>query len=138
MGIAASTPPQFNRLETTMTKSKITAVALTALTLAGSLAANSGSTQAHSISLGHRRRHRYCRRRAARGRGYFQCLRFPSLCDSPGLPSGDRFRKCAQDPGLQLLLIRWIGACNVHPRADLEEPPGMTHSGGSLRSESDD
>jgi hypothetical protein len=31
-----------------MTKSKITAVALTALTLAGSLAATSGSAQAHS------------------------------------------------------------------------------------------
>jgi predicted DNA-binding protein with PD1-like motif len=48
MGIAATTPPQFNRMETTMTKSKITAVALTALTLAGSLAATSGSAQAHS------------------------------------------------------------------------------------------
>jgi hypothetical protein len=48
MGIAALTPPQFNRMETTMTKSKITAVALTALTLAGSLAATSGSAQAHS------------------------------------------------------------------------------------------
>ena len=34
MGIAA---PQFNRMETTMTKSKVAAVALTALTLAGSL-----------------------------------------------------------------------------------------------------
>ena len=31
-----------------MTKSKITAVALTALTLAGSLAATSGGAQAHS------------------------------------------------------------------------------------------
>jgi hypothetical protein len=35
-------------METPMTKSKITAVALTALTLAGSLAATSGSAQAHS------------------------------------------------------------------------------------------
>ena len=48
MGIAAATPPQFNRMETTVTKSKITAVALTALTLAGSLAATSGSAQTHS------------------------------------------------------------------------------------------
>ena len=48
MGIAAVTPPQFNRMETTMTKSKITAVALIALTLAGSLAVTSGSAQAHS------------------------------------------------------------------------------------------
>ena len=48
MGIAASTLPQINRMETTMTKSKITAVALTALTLADRLAATSGSAQAHS------------------------------------------------------------------------------------------
>jgi uncharacterized membrane protein len=43
-----------------MTKSKITAVALTALTLAGSLAATSGSAQAHShwgtgVGIGSRR-----------------------------------------------------------------------------------
>ena len=85
MGIAALTPPQFNRMETIMTKSKITAVALTALTLAGSLVATSGSAQAHShwgtgVGIGSRR--------AARGRGCFQCLRFPSLCDRPVLPSG--------------------------------------------------
>jgi hypothetical protein len=48
MDIAVLTPPQFNRMETTMTKSKITAVALTALTLAGSLVATSGGAQAHS------------------------------------------------------------------------------------------
>jgi len=47
MGIAASTPPQINRMETTMTKSKITAVALTALTLAGSLAATSAQAHVH-------------------------------------------------------------------------------------------
>jgi heme A synthase len=47
-GYRGLTPPQFNRMETTMTKSRITAVALTALTLAGSLVATSGSAQAHS------------------------------------------------------------------------------------------
>ena len=90
MGIAATTPPQFNRMETTMTKSKITAVALTALTLAGSLAATSGSAQ----SLGHWCRHWYCGRRAARSRSCFQCLRHASLRNGPVLPSGhcyDRF-----------------------------------------------
>ena len=42
---------KFNRMETTMTKSKITAVALTALTLAGSLAATSGHKIAVSLAL---------------------------------------------------------------------------------------
>jgi len=40
----------------------------------------------------------------------------------------DRFGN-ARIPGLQLLLIRWIGARNVHPRADLEDPPGMSSFG---------
>jgi hypothetical protein len=35
-------------METVMTKSKITAIALSALTLTGALAATSGSAQAHS------------------------------------------------------------------------------------------
>jgi len=40
----------------------------------------------------------------------------------------DRFGN-ARIPGLQLLLIRWIGARNVHPRAYLEDPPGMSSFG---------
>jgi len=69
-----------------MTKSKITAVALTALTLAGSLAATSGSAQAHShwgtgVGLG-------IAAGALLGAAPVQCLRFPSLCDRPVLPSG--------------------------------------------------
>jgi len=40
--------PKFNRMETIMTKSRITAAILTALTLAGSLATTSSSAQAHS------------------------------------------------------------------------------------------
>ena len=40
--------PNLNRMETVMTKSKITALTLTALTLVGTLAATSGSAQAHS------------------------------------------------------------------------------------------
>jgi hypothetical protein len=109
-----------------MTKSKITAVALTALTLAGSLAATSGSAQAHS-HRGHRRRHRYCRRRADRGRGRFQRLRHPRLRDRSVLPSGHALRplrKCPHDPSLQLLLIRWDRRLPVHPRADPEDQPG--------------
>jgi NhaP-type Na+/H+ or K+/H+ antiporter len=39
-------------METTMTKSKITAVTLTALTLAGTLAATSGTAQAHYWGTG--------------------------------------------------------------------------------------
>ena len=41
-------PLQFNRMEIAMTKSQDTAVTLTALTLAGTLAATSGTAQAHS------------------------------------------------------------------------------------------
>jgi NhaP-type Na+/H+ or K+/H+ antiporter len=48
----ASGRPEFNRMETTMTKSKITAVTLTALTLAGTLAATSGTAQAHHWGTG--------------------------------------------------------------------------------------
>ena len=49
MHIAANTGrPKFNRMETIMTKSRITAAILTALTLAGSLATTSSSAQAHS------------------------------------------------------------------------------------------
>jgi len=59
-----------------MTKSKITAAALDALTLAGSLAITSGSAQAHS-HWGHRRRHRFCGRRTDR-----RCRRFERLCHS--------------------------------------------------------
>ena len=40
--------PEFNRMETTMTKSKITTATVAALALAGALAATSGSAQAHS------------------------------------------------------------------------------------------
>jgi hypothetical protein len=49
---AASGRPEFNRMETTMTKSKITAATLTALTLAGTLAATSGTAQAHHWGTG--------------------------------------------------------------------------------------
>jgi len=48
----ASGRPEFNRMETTMTKSKITAVTLTALTLAGTLAATSSTAQAHYWGTG--------------------------------------------------------------------------------------
>ena len=48
-----------------MTKSKITTATLTALALAGTLAATSGSARS-SFALGRRRRHRHCGRRIDR------------------------------------------------------------------------
>jgi hypothetical protein len=48
MDIRPLWPPKLTRMETAMTKPKITAVTLAALTLAGTLAATSGSAQAHS------------------------------------------------------------------------------------------
>ena len=74
-----------------MTKSKITAVTLTALTLAGSLAATSGSAQAHShwgtgVGIG------IAAGALIGGRGRFQRLRRPRLRDTrlPRMPSGRR------------------------------------------------
>ncbi|MGA7111234.1 MAG: hypothetical protein WA716_24870 [Pseudolabrys sp.] len=88
-----------------MTKSKITAVALTALTLAGSLAATSGSAQAHS-HRGHRRRHRYCRRRADRGRGRFQRLRHPVYVTGPSCRLVTRYDRFGN--------ARMIQVCNYY------------------------
>jgi hypothetical protein len=102
---------------------------LTTLVLVGSLAATSGGAQAHShwgIDVGI-------------GIAAGALLKAAAV----SMPTLSQFRlavwsrvmtvgKCTQDPGLRLLLlllISWIGACNVHPRADLEDPPGMSPSG---------
>jgi len=94
-----------------------------------------------SLSLGHRRRHWYCGRRAARSRGCFQRLRYTGLRNRTVLPSGHALRplrKCAHDPGLQLLLIRLVGACPSILAPIWKTLPACPRPGGSLRSEFDD
>jgi hypothetical protein len=124
-------------METTVTKSKITAVALTALTLAGSLAATSGSAQTHShwgtgVGIG-----------IAAGAllgAAVQRLRYTGLRNRTVLPSGHALRplrKCAHDPGLQLLLIRWVGACPSILAPIWKTRPACPRPGRSLHSEFD-
>lgn len=130
MGIAALTPPQFNRMKTTMTKAKITAVALTALTLAGSLATTSSSAQAHShwgtvVGIG------IAAGALLGAAAVSNAYASPVFVTGPSCRLVTRYDRLGNARMIQvcILLIRWTGACNVHPRADLEDPPGMSPSG---------
>ena len=87
-----------------MTKSKITAVALTALTLAGSLAATSGSAQAHSHWAP--ASHRYCRWRADRGRGRFHAYATPVYVTGPSCRLVTRYDRFGN--------ARMIQVCNYY------------------------
>ena len=111
-----------------MTKSKITTATLTALALAGTLVATSGSAQAHShwgagVGIG-------IAAGALIGAAAATKLSRPGVRDTrlSRLPSGRALRPLGQrarHPGLRLLISpAGIGACPVHPRADLDDPPG--------------
>jgi len=124
MGIAVLTPPQFNRMETTITKHP--------------------SRFDHTGTRRQPRRHQRRRPGPLWGIDVGIGIAAGALLKAAAvsMPTLSQFRlavwsrvmtvgKCTQDPGLRLLLllISWIGACNVHPRADLEDPPGMSPSG---------
>ena len=122
-----------------MTKSKITAVALIALTLAGSLAVTSGSAQAHShwgtgVGIG------IAAGALLGAAAVSNAYATPVYVTGPScrlVTRYDRFGN-AHDPGLQLLLIRWVGACPSILAPIWKARPACPRPGGSLRSEFDD